>query len=308
VNDERLYTVDDETASELARDLGGSGAGVVLVVVLDGFVDAGNAGDLVAEHLLDELSHKRLVTFDVDSLVDHRSRRPVATFESNAFTGYTPHEIAIDLVRGADGVPFLLLHGLEPDYRWERFTTSLLELVRRFDVTTTVTLHGIPMAVPHSRPTSVTTTATRSDLVTENQSWFGTVRIPAGYPVLLERRLGENGRDAMTLAVHVPHYLSQSRYVPAAVTLLERLQQATGLVLGVAALAEPAAEALDEVARKVEESADVAALVSALEQQYDAFTANQDRENLLAGAAPLPSGDEIAAEFEQFLSQQGPEQ
>ena len=304
---DRLYTVDDETAEMLAQHLGGSGAGVVMVVALDGFVDAGNAGDLVVEHLLDEMEHRRLVTFDVDELVDHRSRRPAATFEANAFTDYTPHRLVVDLVRDGDGVPFLLLHGLEPDYRWERFTTALLELVRRFDVTTTVTVHGIPMAVPHSRPSTVTASATRPELVAHRSSWFGTVRIPAGYPVLLERRLGESGRDALSLAVHVPHYLSQSRYVPAAVTLLEELQQVTGLVLDVAALAEPAAEALDEVARKVEESTEVAALVGALEQQYDAFAANQDRENLMAGSAPLPSGDEIAAELEQFLSQQGPE-
>jgi len=307
VETDRLYTVDETAEQELRRDLGGSGAGVVLVVALDGFVDAGNAGDLVVEHLLEELEHERLVTFDVDTLVDHRARRPVATFEADAFTEYVPHEIVIDLVRDAQGVPFLLLHGLEPDYRWERFTTALLELVQRFEVTRTVTVHGIPMAVPHSRPSSVTTTATRPDLVDAAPSWFGTVRIPAGYPVLLERRLGESGQDAVSFAVHVPHYLSQSRYVPAAVTLLEHLQRATGLQLDVAALAQPAAEALDEVSTKVEESAEVAALVTALERQYDAFTSSAGRENLLAGTSRLPSGDEIAAELERFLSQQHPE-
>jgi hypothetical protein len=45
-------------------------------------------------------------------------------------------------------------------------------------------------------------------------------------------------------------------------------------------------------------------VVTALEHQYDAFTAAQENRSLLAHDENLPSGDELGAEFERFLRQQ----
>ena len=83
--------------------------------------------------------------------------------------------------------------------------------------------------------------------------------------------------------MHVPHYLAQAAYPAAAVTLLESVQRATGLVLPGDALREAARRTDLEIARQVEGSAEVAEVVQALEQQYDAFAA--DRESLLAERA-----------------------
>ena len=49
--------------------------GPVLLHALDGFVDAGAAGQLAREHLLDSAGHRVVARFDVDSLIDYRSRR-----------------------------------------------------------------------------------------------------------------------------------------------------------------------------------------------------------------------------------------
>jgi hypothetical protein len=57
-----------------------------------------------------------------------------------------------------------------------------------------------------------------------------------------------------------------------------------------------------EIARQVEGSAEVAEVVQALEQQYDAFAA--DRESLLASGEQVPTAEELGAQFEQFLAEQ----
>jgi hypothetical protein len=59
-----------------------------------------------------------------------------------------------------------------------------------------------------------------------------------------------------------------------------------------------------EIARQVEGSAEVAEVVQALEQQYDAFTS--DRESLLADEAEqqMPTAEELGAQFERFLAEQ----
>jgi hypothetical protein len=77
----------------------------------------------------------------------------------------------------------------------------------------------------------------------------------------------------------------------------------TGLALPADALREAARRTDLEIARQVEGSSEVAEVVQALEQQYDAFTA--DRENLMADSTePMPTAEELGAQFERFLAEQ----
>ena len=71
----------------------------VLVQALDGFVDAGSGRRLAREHLLNALDSEPLVTFDVDQLVDYRSRRPEMTFTTDHWVGYAAPELAVHVVR-----------------------------------------------------------------------------------------------------------------------------------------------------------------------------------------------------------------
>jgi hypothetical protein len=158
--------------------------------------------------------------------------------------------------------------------------------------------------VPHTRPISVTAAGTRPELVADHTSWFGTVQVPASSSALLELRLGQSGHDAMSFAVHVPHYLAQSAYPQAALAALTNVERATGLDLRVAALAPAADEALAEIERQVAGSTEVSSVVHALEEQYDAFTRNVGRTSLLASSTDLPTADELGAEFERFLAEQ----
>ncbi|WP_426595340.1 proteasome assembly chaperone family protein [Cellulomonas sp. McL0617] len=304
LNPSEIYDVDPEVAA-LVEARSANGAGPVLVHVVRGFVDAGNAGQLAAEHLTDELTTTRLATFDVDQLLDYRSRRPLMTFDQTTWSSYTEPELVVDVVEDTNGVPFLLLHGVEPDVQWERYVAAVRQIVERFDVPLTVGVHGIPMGIPHTRPLSVTAHATRPELVADHPSWFGTVQVPASASALLELRLGQNGHDAIGFAVHVPHYLAQSAFPQASQAALQKVERATGLELNVESLTPAADEAMQEIERQVAGSEDVAAVVHALEEQYDAFTRSIGRTSLLAGSTDIPTADELGAEFERFLAQQG---
>lgn len=298
-----IYTIDEDVAEGLSQQAAAS-RGPVLVHLVRGFVDAGSAGQVAADHLLSRFGSTRLATFDVDQLLDYRSRRPMMTFDQATWSEYEEPELVIDVVRDAEDVPFLLLHGVEPDVQWERYIAAVREIVERFDVPLSVGVHGIPMGVPHTRPLGVTAHGTRTELVEGHVAWFGTVQVPASASAVLEYRLGRWGHDAMGFAVHVPHYLAQSAYPQASMTALEHVQRATALELDSGGLADAAREATAEVDRQVAESEEVAAVVRALEEQYDSFSRAVGRTNLLAEATDLPTADELGAEFERFLSQQ----
>jgi hypothetical protein len=199
-------------------------------------------------------------------------------------------------------VPFLLLVGPEPDYQWNRMVEATSMLIKAFGVDLTVSVHGIPMAVPHTRPLGVTAHGTNPRLVTGNDPAFGTVQVPASFSSLLELRLGEAGLDAIGFAVHVPHYLGQSEFADAAVLGLERVRAATGLDLDLRELAATAGLNRAEITRQMEDSDEITAVVRALEQQYDTFLEGRQQRNLLAtDLSDLPTADEIGAEFEAFL-------
>ena len=301
-----LYTVEEDLAAELVA-LTGVGDGPALLHVLRGFIDAGGAGELTGEHLVDRFETRRLVTFDIDQLLDYRARRPVMTFDVSRWRDYDEPQLVVDLAHDAAGTAFLLMHGLEPDVQWERFAAAVRQLVERFSVPLTVGLNGIPMGVPHTRPLGVTTHGTRPELVGA-PGWFGTVQVPASVGAMLEYRLGRWGHDAVGVAVHVPHYLAQAGFPPAAMAALERVEQVTGLALDSGTLAPAAREALQAVDRQVIGSDEVAAVVRALEEQYDTLSRTLGRTSLLGEAVDLPTADEIGAEFERFLARQhGPD-
>jgi predicted ATP-grasp superfamily ATP-dependent carboligase len=275
----------------------------VLIQALSGFVDAGGATRLAREHLLDTLDGHPVAAFDVDELLDYRSRRPTMIFVEDHWQSYQEPRIELHLRHDDAGTPFLLLTGPEPDLRWERFIAAVAGLVERLGVRLTVGLNAIPMAVPHTRPIGVTAHATRKELIAGHEPWLDRVQVPGSVGNLLEYRLGRRGHDAMGFAVHVPHYLSEATYPAAAEVLLASVSSATGLILPARKLHEAAEATRADIDRQIAETDDAAGVVQALERQYDAYLRGRAGNLLAEDGAELPTADELGAQFEQFLAE-----
>ncbi|HEV2377077.1 MAG TPA: PAC2 family protein [Streptosporangiaceae bacterium] len=279
--------------------------GAVLLHYLDGFIDAGAAGRLLTAHLLGSLEHEAVVTFDVDRLIDYRSRRPPMTFEKDRWAEYEDPEIAIHLVKDQAGTPFLLLTGPEPDHEWERFISAVSTVSSRLGAELVIRFHGIPMGVPHTRPLGVTAHGTKPELVAGSRPIVDRLQVPGSAASLLEFRLGGQGKAAVGFAVHVPHYLAQAAYPAAAVALLDYVCKVSGLSLPTETLREAAQRTDEEIARQVESSEEITELVQALERQYDAVVEAAEHPDLLAEQlSNMPTAEELGAQFERFLAEQ----
>lgn len=279
------------------------GRGPVLIHALEGFSDAGHAVRLAAAHLKGALDSELVASFAIDDLLDYRSRRPLMTFKVDHFTDYDDPELNLYALRDSLGTPFLLLAGMEPDLQWERFVTAVRLLAERLGVRRTIGLGAIPMAVPHTRPVTMTPHSNNRDLIADHQPWVGEVQVPSSASNLLEFRMAQHGHEAVGFTVHVPHYLAQTDYPAAAEALLEQVASSASLQLPLQALHEAAAVVRSKIDEQVEASPEVAQVVEALENQYDAFVAAQENRSLLARDEELPSGEELGAEFERFLAQ-----
>jgi predicted ATP-grasp superfamily ATP-dependent carboligase len=276
---------------------------LTLIVALYGFLDAGSAGVIAADHLESLSDGPVVATFDVDQFHDYRARRPAMSFVRDHYEQYDTPRLVVRLHRDTAGTPFLLLRGPEPDNRWEAFCDAVRDVVSRLGVTRVVGLGAVPMAVPHTRPIAVTPHANRAELMTGQSPWRGELRIPSSAQALLELRLGEWGHDALGYVAHVPHYLAQLDYPKAAVALLEDVERGGRLTIDLTVLRAAAEEREAEISRYLDDNTEVAEVVAGLEQQYDAFQqAEEAGASLLATGEPLPTGEEIGLQFEQFLA------
>lgn len=276
----------------------------VLVMALEGWIDAGFAAGSAAQTLLEGLDTFPVATFDADQLLDHRARRPVVHLVEGVNTGLTWP--GIELRAGTDeaGNDLLLLLGAEPDHAWHGFTASILDLATSFGVRLAVGLGAYPATVPHTRAVTMSVTATTSELAQVSGLLRGTLDVPAGVQAVLESEFGEAGIPSVGLWAQVPHYVSgeMAPYPAAALALLQQLQVTAGLQLPMGALADDAERTRNRIDAAMSANAEHMGMLHAMEQRYD-------EEQAEAGPAPgdhtIPSADELAAEVERFLRDQG---
>lgn len=271
----------------------------VLIHALDGFLGAGSGPRIAAEQL--RSGHGEVVhTFDLDAMYDYRARRPPIAFRGDHYQDYDEPRLDVVLEHDRGGRPYLLLAGPEPDFGWEGFIAETRGVIEEFDVPLTVGLASVPMGVPHTRPLVITAHGNRAELVDRQNLWSTEVTVPSSAQALLEYRLGQEGHDAVGFVVHVPHYLAQIEYPTAALALLDALLDRVPLDIEVDDLRARQQETLAEIEQQIQEQ-NGAVLLSGLEEQYDAFTRGA-AQSLLASDDALPSGDELADQFEQFLA------
>jgi predicted ATP-grasp superfamily ATP-dependent carboligase len=309
-----IVEIDEQAAASLglpgtygSTDVVPAGAktGPAMLVLLHGFVDAGSTAKVAARHITETMETTRIATFDIDQVLDYRSSRPMMDFDTDRWTGYKERFLAIDHVRDGEGHSFLMLHGTEPDLQWERIIKAIKGIVERFNVSLAVSFHGMPMGVPHTRPMTLTAHGTRSGLTEDYTSFFGSIKLAGSFAMFLEYRLGEAGHDAMGFAVHVPYYLAQAKYPPAAVLALQHTERATGLDLMTERLLVDSSEKTAEVEEEIRESEEAQRIISVLEQQFDEFATQVGTPGRIIDAdGPIPTAEELAAEFERFLSSQ----
>lgn len=272
----------------------------VLLHFFEGFMDAGKVSETLSDYLLKASDAQVLAEFDVDLLHDYRARRPKMVFDTDEWRSVDEIRVTLYLARDASGRPFLVLTGPEPDMRWQGLRRSLMELIERLGVPLSVTAHGVPMAVPHTRELPITTHATSESFKRKNPGWVDRIEIPGSFAAYLEIGLGQRGHQAMGVVAHIPHYLAQSKFAHASEVVLQQIMQVTGLQIPTTALHTEAIENLEVINTEAEGNEEVTQVIEALEKQYDAFTSSD--------AADLPTAEELGEAFEQFLAEQDDQQ
>ena len=268
----------------------------VLVIALEGWIDAGLGASNAIGTMLDTIYTEVLATFDTEYFIDQRARRPIARIVDGVTPELTWPEIQLRFGRDGDGADILFLVGPEPDFHWSDFVDVVTAAAGRFDVRLVVGLGAFPAPTPHTRPVRIigTAPATSANLLARVGTVSGELEVPAGISSALELGFSEVDMEIVTLWARVPHYVASMPYPQASAALIDGLASIAGLTLDSGSLRASADEARQRVDDLVTNNPDHTTMVEQLEEAAD------EVEGVSLGDE-LPSGDELAAELEKFL-------
>ena len=268
----------------------------VLVVAFKGLFDASGSATSALEWLVEKSESENLGEIDSETFFDFTQERPSISFDKNGERALTwPKNKIVAMKTNENERDLLAISGIEPHLRWRTFSELLIEIVNKSNVESVLTLGSMVGMTPHSRPLTVTGSSTNPELAErlnlEKPSYQG----PTGIVGVLHDALDRSRIPVVSLRVSVPHYVPDSPNPKATRALLRRFEQVTGVTTEYEELDGPATDWQKQVDAAVASDDEITAYVTRLE------TAIDEDENL------LPSGDDLAAEFEAFLREQGPE-
>ena len=259
----------------------------VLIMALQGWVDAGMAGSRGAEVVREQLTEaRRFARMDLADLVDLQQTRPDVEIVEGLTKRVTWPEI--ECVAGRAGRDVVVVTGPEPSLLWPSVIAELVAAAQRLGVVAAYGLGAMPSVSTHRRPVEVLATATDEDLAERAGALRTDYVGVTGLQTALLVVLGDVGIPAVGLWGQVPHYLAGSPSPPATRAVLGRLLELSGIEIDLGPLDRDVERYVVKVEAGLADRPDVAELVQAIETEHPS----------------IPSGDELMTEIEQFLRSQ----
>jgi proteasome assembly chaperone (PAC2) family protein len=263
----------------------------VLIAAFRGWNDGGQGASLAGGYLAKIWSAARFADIDPEDFFDFQATRPHVTLVDGTTRHIEWPDNAFFHARipGARRDAVLLL-GIEPNLRWNRFTSLVVGLARDLGVELMVTLGALLADVPHTRPAPVTGSATDPELVERLGLQMSRYEGPTGIVGVLHDACRRAHIPSVSLWAAVPHYVSLAPSPKAALALCERLGGLLGTEIEVEELEAAAQRYQEQVTEAVSADEETAAYVEELEQRVDVIDEDS-----------IPSGDSLAAELTRYL-------
>ena len=274
----------------------------VLVAAFRGWNDGGQGATLAGGYLARLWGATRFGDIDPEGFVDFQANRPHVSLEEGLTRRIEWPENALyrASILGLDRDAVLLL-GVEPNYRWRRFSELVVELARDLGVELVVTLGALLADVPHTRAAPVTGAASDPSLVEELGLQHSRYEGPTGIVGVLHDACRRAEMPSVSLWSAVPHYVSLAPSPRAARALCERLGDLLDVQVDVRELAEAEDAYAEQVSEAVAADPETSAYVEELERRADTIEELVEEED-------LPSGESIAAELTRYLRERDREQ
>jgi hypothetical protein len=266
-----------------------------MIASFGGLFDIAETATAALKHLASRGRSEVIASIDAEGFFDFTKHRPTVSLdaEGNRHIHWPANDVAV-LDDPAGTHDLVLLAGIEPHLRWGTFATLVHEVMTTLGCELLVTVGAMADAVPHTRQPVVVGSTTNTELARRLGLSRPSYQGPTGVVGVLHDRLDRTRTAAVSLRVPVPHYAAGTEHPRSTQALLRHLEHVTGVPTHHAALDADVERQMRRLDRAVAADNDAVTYVQALERRYDERMADE-----------LPSGDQLAAELEQFLREQG---
>jgi proteasome assembly chaperone (PAC2) family protein len=273
----------------------------VLVLAFAGWNDAGGSATFAAKFLSQRLEAHKFASLDPETFYNFVEQRPQVRLRNgereilwpaNEFSYARDTRLVQDVVIGM---------GVEPHLRWRSYIESMLRVVQECHVELVVTLGALMADVPYSRPVRLTGTASDPALAQRLHLSMSRYEGPTGIVGTLHDACRRQGLPAISIWANVPHYLSASPNIKAALALVRRVFTLLDFSADLSDLESAASDFDRRVANVLASDAKVSEYVRRLEEREED---NDEEEEYPGNTDALPSGEDLARELEEFLREQ----
>ena len=262
----------------------------VIIAAFEGWNDAGEAASGVINHLSLAWQAAPVGAIDPEDYYDFQVTRPVTEVaEGRTERLIWPTTRLLAAKQEATNRDLLLVHGIEPNMRWQGFCSELVTSFSELGIELVVLLGALLADSPHTRPVPVAAAASDPALAGDLRAEPVDYKGPTGIVGVLQHACADAGIPAVSLWASVPHYVAQPPCPKATLALIRGVEDVLDVSLPLADLPQEARaweRGVDELA---EQDTEVADYVRTLEEAKDATD------------LPEASGDAIAREFERYL-------
>lgn len=276
----------------------------VLLVMMQGWIDAAGAAATAADVIANTWDVAPIVRFDDDTYIDYRARRPTMELRNGINTNLVWSTIELGAGRSSNGHDLLLLTGPEPDMAWHRFGRAVSKLAVEYGVTRMIAFGAYPFAAPHTRAPRLSVSSPSLDVLASVDYARSSVDVPAGVAASLEHAMHALNIPALGLWAQVPHYITSMDYPAASVALLDAFTDLTGIDVEAAELRADVVAQRTRLDRMVADNSEHESMLRQLEAIYDAAIEQEQAAADEGDDIEPVSGDELAAEIQQFLRDQ----
>ena len=269
----------------------------VLLVGLEGWFDVGTSATQAVEAFTTTDQCIVVGTIDPDPFYDFTQQRPLVSIEDGVREiAWPSNEFVVR--RNADERDVVALLGVEPHLYWSTYVDAIVKVATDLRCEAVVTVGSAAEAIPHTRTPPVTGSTSNKALATALGLVAPSYEGMTGVVGVLQATLEDRGVPAVSLRVGIPHYLMNAEHPQATAALSRHLSH----VLGVTPDADIAAQ-MDTQARSWREVHDE---IVANDRQLTMYVRMLEAEFDRRAEAAIPSADDLAHDFEDFLREQRP--
>ena len=287
----------------------------IALVAFAGWNDAAEAATTAIKFLIERWKPIKIAEIDSEDFFVFTETRPTVkfvdgiqhtiTWPTNQFFAYIATEFNRDVI---------LFIGVEPQLKWKSFSSSFLEVCKRFNVSETVFLGALLADVPHSIEVPISGTSSSSDVMErlrEMDVHSSRYEGPTGMIGVLQDGFRRIQVPAATLWAAAPHYLAATPNIKVTAALLTYVNTYLSFGLDLSDIQSDAIHFEEQITTLVERdpeaSAYVRKLVEQLAQDAEDDEDDEDEKGALDATiptGPLPSADTLIRDVEELLRQE----